>query len=85
MWLRHTIAGASSSPSVLFHCCSTAPPHTQVIDLTAGSGARWRNVGPMPTSRVLGDAVLLCDGTVGLFNGAGKGIGVSANGRAGAR
>lgn len=52
-----------------------ASASAQVIDLTAGSGARWRSVGPMPTSRVLGDAVLLCDGTVGLFNGAGKGIG----------
>ena len=31
----------------------------------------------MPHRRVMGDAVILCDGTVGVFNGAEQGIAVS--------
>lgn len=45
--------------------------------LTAGTAATWRDVGPMPLPRVMGDSVILCDGTVGIFNGAAKGIAVS--------
>ncbi|EFN50720.1 hypothetical protein CHLNCDRAFT_142582 [Chlorella variabilis] len=44
-----------------------------LIDLTGGANATWRAVGPMPYSRVMGDAVILCDGTIGLFGGAATG------------
>ena len=49
-----------------------------VIDLMAGSNAAWKNVGPMPYKRVMGDAVLLCDGTVMHVGGAGGGESVAA-------
>jgi len=53
---------------------SPACPRPQ---LAAGADATWRDVGPMPVPRVMGDAVILCDGTIGIFNGATKGIAVS--------
>lgn len=46
-----------------------------VIDLTAGEGASWQRVGSMPHRRVMGDAIVLCDGTIGIFNGARTGLG----------
>ncbi|KAI7836014.1 hypothetical protein COHA_010098 [Chlorella ohadii] len=43
------------------------------IELT-DPAAQWENVGRMPQERVMGDSVILCDGTIGFFNGAGTGI-----------
>jgi len=37
----------------------------------------------MPTPRVMGDAVILCDGTIGLFGGATQGIAVRSHGSTG--
>lgn len=50
-------------------------PPRQVIDLTS-SGASWRSVASMPQSRIMGDGIILCDGSVGFFNGAGVGVAV---------
>jgi hypothetical protein len=43
------------------------------IDL-ANPAAQWESVGRMPQERVMGDSIILCDGTIGFFNGAGTGI-----------
>lgn len=40
----------------------------------------WQRVGSMPHRRVMGDAVVLCDGTIGIFNGAGAGLAVRVPG-----
>ncbi|PSC76751.1 kelch domain-containing [Micractinium conductrix] len=45
-----------------------------LIELTGGPSASWEDVGPMPYERVMGDAIVLCDGTIGYFGGAGQGI-----------
>lgn len=52
-----------------------AAPATR-LQLTAGEGASWQRVGSMPHRRVMGDAIVLCDGTIGIFNGARTGLGV---------
>lgn len=46
--------------------------------LNAGEGAEWRDIGPMPYPRVLGDATMLCDGTIVFMGGGEKGIAVRA-------
>lgn len=45
-----------------------------LIELTGGPEASWQSVGPMPYERVMGDGVILCDGTIGFFGGATEGI-----------
>lgn len=54
---------------------SCVPPIPR-LQLSGGPGTGWRSVGRMPRRRVMGDALILCDGTVGLFNGAEQGIAV---------
>jgi hypothetical protein len=54
------------------HTATLAPP----VQLTSGRAATWRSVGPMPYRRVMGDGLVLCDGTVGFFNGAQRGFAV---------
>ncbi|KAI7837152.1 hypothetical protein COHA_009029 [Chlorella ohadii] len=44
------------------------------IELTAGKDAKWEELENMPYPRVLGDAVTLCDGTIGVFGGGERGI-----------
>ncbi|EFN56008.1 hypothetical protein CHLNCDRAFT_145404 [Chlorella variabilis] len=46
----------------------------EIIELTAGPEATWESVGPMPYGRVMGDAVILCDGTIGFFGGSQVGV-----------
>lgn len=41
-------------PDIRLSC--SRPPPAEVIELTGGEGATWREVGPMPYSRVMGDA-----------------------------
>ncbi len=53
--------------------------HAGCMQLTAGEDASWQRVGKMPHRRVMGDAIVLCDGTIGIFNGAGAGLAVSAH------
>lgn len=50
--------------------------------LTAGAEAQWETLEEMPYPRVLGDAVTLCDGTVGVFGGGERGIAVRSRMRA---
>jgi hypothetical protein len=47
--------------------------------LTGGTDASWVDVGPMPSPRIMGDALILCDGTIGYFGGSTKGIAVSGH------
>lgn len=56
-------------------CCRTTVP--RCLQLTAGAEATWQEIGSMPHKRVMGDGVILCDGTIGILNGAADGIGVS--------
>ncbi|KAI3437758.1 hypothetical protein D9Q98_000206 [Chlorella vulgaris] len=46
----------------------------EIIELTEGPEASWTSVGPMPYPRVMGDALVLCDGTIGIFGGAQEGL-----------
>jgi hypothetical protein len=48
------------------------------VQLTEGPEASWTSVGPMPYPRVMGDALVLCDGTIGIFGGAQEGLAVSS-------
>lgn len=66
-------AGGSAQDRAKDDTPASAVAH--VIDLTGGPGSKWVP-SVMPHPRVMGDAVILCDGTVGLFNGGGKGIAV---------
>lgn len=65
-------AGGTSEDYATQETPASAAAH--VIDLTAGEAAMWQRVGSMPHRRVMGDAVVLCDGTIGIFNGAGAGL-----------
>ena len=49
-----------------------------VIELMGGEQAGWRDVGPMPHPRVMGDAVHLCDGTILYVGGSAVGTAVRA-------
>jgi hypothetical protein len=67
------------SPTRHFRSNSIAAPPGPFTcpQLSGGPGTGWRSVGRMPRRRVMGDALILCDGTVGVFNGAEQGIAVS--------
>ncbi|PSC67206.1 kelch motif family [Micractinium conductrix] len=53
---------------------TSASDKAHLIELTAGKNAAWRDVGPMPFPRVMGDGVIMCDGTIMLTNGAQAGL-----------
>ena len=55
---------------------STACLPCPSLQLTAGKDAKWEELEDMPYPRVLGDAVTLCDGTVLVVGGGGRGIAV---------
>lgn len=55
--------------------CS-CPTALRCLQLTGGAEATWQEVGSMPHKRIMADAVILCDGTIGIFNGAAEGIAV---------
>jgi hypothetical protein len=65
-------AGGSAQDKAKESTPASAAAH--VIELTAGKNAQWK-ASTMPWPRVMGDAVTLCDGTIGVFNGGGKGVG----------
>ncbi|KAL4425029.1 hypothetical protein ABPG77_001807 [Micractinium sp. CCAP 211/92] len=66
-------AGGSSKDRARVGTPASAKAH--VVELTAGAEATWQEIGSMPHKRVMGDGVILCDGTIGILNGAADGIG----------
>ena len=56
------------------------PPHPP-LQLTAGKNAKWYSAGIMPYPRVMGDGLVLCDGTIFFSGGASKGVMVRAGAR----
>ena len=45
-----------------------------LIELTGGAEAQWAEKNDMPYPRILGDALVLCDGSVGVFGGGQRGV-----------
>ena len=80
MWGFHPGSAAAASACVPPRRRRPLHTHTHthlLLQLTAGPEATWESVGPMPYGRVMGDAVILCDGTIGFFGGSQVGVAVS--------
>ncbi|KAL4854334.1 Aldehyde oxidase GLOX1 [Chlorella vulgaris] len=73
-WKRVEFLAAGGTSKDRATQTTPASDKAHVIMLTSGRAATWRSVGPMPYRRVMGDGLVLCDGTVGFFNGAQRGF-----------
>lgn len=80
-WQMASSGAVAAQRRSLRHLPHPHPPRWRLcllLQLSKKEAATWTPMGPMPTARVMGDGVILCDGTILLTNGAATGTAVRA-------